>query len=303
MRLERGGPNRGLMILGEANGSREGAPDDRLRFVRRKSGKAMRRACRLRACRCGGGCGCAVSHPPLCSASAHTGPQQQDHLMLTASLAPLDETITIAELTRDPYPIYRRLRREAPVLRGKSVGRTFLTKAADTKYVKDKAALFSSNDPNTPMKRAFLAHTLMRKDHDEHRTERMAMMPALMPKTIESVWAPLYAKLAAAYLDRLPRGEVVDLFPALAGPLAARMLAHAMGLPDASDADMQRWSQTLIDGAGNFGWTPGPFDATDIANAEMDKCIRANADRRRHQRAARRPADDPLRPAHQPGSA
>jgi hypothetical protein len=49
--------------------------------------------------------------------------------MLTSSLAPLDETITIGELTRDPYPIYRRLRREAPVLRVKSVGRTFLTKA------------------------------------------------------------------------------------------------------------------------------------------------------------------------------
>src|SRR5258706_2286698 len=202
-----------------------------------------------------------------------------DHPMPTAGLAPLDEAITIEDLTRDPYPIYRRLRREAPVLRVKSVGRTFLTKAADTKYVKDNAALFSSDDPNTPMKRAFLAHTLMRKDHDEHRTERMAMMPALMPKTIESAWAPLYAKLAAAYLDRLPRGEVVDLFPALAGPLAARMLAHAMGVQDASDEDMQRWSQTLIDGAGNFGWTPGPFQATDIANAEMDKCIRANAER------------------------
>jgi cytochrome P450 len=39
---------------------------------------------------------------------------------------------------------------------------------------------------------------------------------------------------------------VVDLFPALAGPLAARVLAHAMGVPDASDEDMQRWSQTLI---------------------------------------------------------
>src|SRR6202049_4089044 len=95
---------------------------------------------------------------------------------------------------------------------------------------------------------------------------------ALMPKTIESVWAPLYAKLAEAYLDRLPRGEVVDLFPALAGPLAARILAHAMGVPDASDEDMHGWSQCLIDGAGNFGWTPGPFDASDIANAEMDKC-------------------------------
>src|SRR5947207_5847247 len=103
--------------------------------------------------------------------------------MSTVTLAPLDETITIAELTRDPYPIYRRLRREAPVLRVKSVGRTFLTKAADTKYVKDNAAMFSSNDPNTPMKRAFLARTLMRKDHDKHRTERMTVMPARRPRT------------------------------------------------------------------------------------------------------------------------
>src|SRR5882757_4283068 len=78
--------------------------------------------------------------------------------MPTAGLAPLDENITIEELTRDPYPIYRRLRREAPVLRVKSVGRTFLTKAADTKYVKENAALFSSDDPNTPMKRAFRSH-------------------------------------------------------------------------------------------------------------------------------------------------
>src|SRR5436305_11753556 len=140
--------------------------------------------------------------------------------MPTAVLAPLDETITIAQLTRDPYPVYRRLRREAPVLRVKSVGRTFLTKAADTRMVKDNAALFSSDDPDTPMKRAFLAHTLMRKDHEEHRTERMAMIPALMPKTIENVWSPLYAKLAEEYLDRLPRGETVDLFPTLAGPLA-----------------------------------------------------------------------------------
>src|SRR6201990_1261354 len=199
--------------------------------------------------------------------------------MPTAGLAPLDESITIEQLTRDPYPIYRRLRRDAPVLRVKSVGRTFLTKAADTKAVKDNAALFSSDDPNTPMKRAFLGHTLMRKDHDEHRTERMAMMPALMPKTIDTVWAPLYAQLAAAYLDRLPRGERSGERGKQIDHLAARILAHTMGIPDASDADMQRWSQTLIDGAGNFGWTPGPFEATDSANAEMDECIRANAAR------------------------
>ena len=64
--------------------------------------------------------------------------------MSTAVLAPIDETITIEQLTRDPYPIYRRLRREAPVLRVKSVGRTFLTRAADTRAVKDNAAMIFS---------------------------------------------------------------------------------------------------------------------------------------------------------------
>src|SRR5215470_12200414 len=95
------------------------------------------------------------------------------------TLAPIDETITIDQLTLDPYPIYRRLRAESPVLRVKSVGRTFLTKASDTKFVKDNPTIFSSDDPNTPMKPAFRAHTLMRKDGPEHLSERMAMAPAL----------------------------------------------------------------------------------------------------------------------------
>lgn len=187
-----------------------------------------------------------------------------------SNIAPLDETISIAELTRAPYPIYRRLRAETPVLRVKSVGRTFLTKAEDTKYVKDNPVLFSSDDPNAPMKRAFRAHTLMRKDGEAHKRERMAMAPAFSPKVIVNSWIPRYREIADAYLDRLPKGEVVDLFSALAAPYAARGLAVLLGTEPATDAEMIRWSQHLIDGAGNFGFDEGPFAASDIANDEMD---------------------------------
>lgn len=186
------------------------------------------------------------------------------------TLAPLDEDITIDHLTNDPYPIYRRLRAESPVLRVASVGRTFLTKAALTKQVKDNPELFSNDDPNTPMKPAFRAHTLMRKDGNDHFRERKAIMPALTPKRIQADWAPLYETLAEEYIARLPRGETVDLFTALCGPLAARILAHILGIPEATDEQMQRWSQHLIDGAGNFGWQPEPFIASDKANDEMD---------------------------------
>lgn len=189
---------------------------------------------------------------------------------MTTTLAPIDTDITINQLIVDPYSVYKRLRVEAPVLTVKSVGRTLLTKASDTKAVKDDRVRFSADDPNTPMKPAFRAHTLMRKDGEEHMRERMAMMPAYMPKTLQNHWAPLYEKLAAEYLDRLPRGETVDIMTALCGPVAARILAHILGIPDATDDEMQRWSQRLIDGAGNFGWRQDLFDLSDQANDEMD---------------------------------
>ena len=48
-------------------------------------------------------------------------------------LAPVDNDVTIAELTRAPYPIYQRLRAETPVLDVSAVGRILLTKATDTR--------------------------------------------------------------------------------------------------------------------------------------------------------------------------
>lgn len=186
------------------------------------------------------------------------------------ALAPLNTAVTIDQLTDDPYPIYRRMRAETPVVRVESVGRTFVTKAAEAKLVKDNPELFSSDDPNTPMKPAFKAHTLMRKDGVEHRRERMAMQMAYSPKSIKQNWAELYRGIASDYLDRLPKGETVDLFKDLCGPVSARILTHILGIEEANDEEMQRWSQDLIDGAGNFGWLDEPFRRTDIANAEMD---------------------------------
>ncbi len=188
-------------------------------------------------------------------------------------LAPLDEKITLDQLALNPYPIYQRLRQESPVLRVKATGRTFLTKAADTQYVKGAPELFSSDDPNTPMQRAFWAQTLMRKDGAEHRRERMAMAGSFKPQVVENDWVPRYQQIAEEYVSRLPRGQVVDLFPALAGPYSARGLAVLLGMEEASDEQMQRWSQALIDGAGNFAWADEPFARSDKANEEVHSLL------------------------------
>ena len=185
--------------------------------------------------------------------------------------APVDDTVTIERLTVDPYPVYKRMRAETPVVKVTSVGRTFLTKWTDTKFAKDNPQIFSSNDPNTPMQPAYQTQTLMRKDGDDHMRERMAMVPAFMPKVVQDVWAPLYRDICETYLGKLTRGETVDLYQEIAGPVAARILAHILGVPEATDEEMQRWSQILIDGAGNFGWKKEPFAATDVINVEMNE--------------------------------
>lgn len=221
--------------------------------------------------------------------------------MTTASVAdiPVDETIEIPQLQSDPYAIYRRLRAESPVVRIPSIKRIMLTKAADTKHVKENWELFSSDDPLTPMRRAFQAHTLMRKDGEEHMRERSAMAPAFNPKVIMGCWQPIYTKIAEDYIGRLPRGETVELFRDLAAPFAARCLTHLLGITEASDEDMIRWSQTLIDGAGNFGNLPELFEASDKANAEMDALFkicaeRVKADPDQSALSAMINADDPI---------
>ena len=128
---------------------------------------------------------------------------------------PVDDQITIAQLTENPYAIYKRLRAQAPVVRIPSIRRILLTKAADTKHVKENWELFSSDDPRTPMTRAFQAQTLMRKDGDAHKRERNAMAPAFSPRNITGCWHEIYAKVAEDYVGRLQRGDTVDLFTAL----------------------------------------------------------------------------------------
>jgi len=186
---------------------------------------------------------------------------------------PTDDSISLDQLITDPYPIYKRLRAESPVLKVPAVGRILITKASDTQYIKMHPELFSSDDPNTPMERAFGAKTLMRRDGNDHMRLRRAMMPSMSPGQVKKIWSEQILKIATEYIDRLPAGETIDFFSAFAGPFSARCVAVVLGLPAATDDDIQRWSQTLIDGAGNFGGRPELFERADVANQEMDRCI------------------------------
>lgn len=216
-----------------------------------------------------------------------------------AKTAPTDPSIAIPDLVRDPYRIYKRLRASAPVVKVPALGRTLVTRAEHTKFVKASTDIFSADDPGTPMKRAFHAHTLMRKDGAEHARERGAMAPAFAPRQLRDHWTGVYRGVARDYVNRLPKGETIDLFTDLAAPFAARCLANLLGLESASDAEMCHWSQSLIDGAGNFGWADGPFAIVDAAHDAMNDIIAREGERHKVEQgpsvlSVMLNADDPI---------
>lgn len=196
---------------------------------------------------------------------------------------PVDTDITIDQLVTDPYPTYERLRKESPVIKVAALNQIVLTKADDAKAVKENPAVFSSREPDSPMVRAFRARPLIQKDGTEHRQDRMALAPTFSPSPIDDHWAPLYREIATEYLDRLPKTGVVDLHTALAGPIAARMLAHLAGIPEVSDEKIMEWSQAIIDGSGNYPRFPEVFARSDHANDEMDEALTAAAERVRRE--------------------
>ena len=189
---------------------------------------------------------------------------------------PVISDVTIADMHRDPTSVYARLRAEAPVALLQSTGRVLLTKAEDVRAAKDDPEIWTAQDTTTPAERAFQATSMMRMDGPDHRAERMAIQPGLSAKKIKTIWRKSAEQHAKTYLDRLSTGDTVDLFTSVAAPFSGAVLRDALGLDGASAQDVVRWSQILIDGAGNMAGDEAVFARCDVVNAEINANIDAN---------------------------
>ncbi|MGY1781938.1 cytochrome P450 [Geodermatophilus sp. SYSU D01036] len=184
--------------------------------------------------------------------------------------------LDLAELYRDPYPVFRRLRREAPVAYVPAAGRYLVTREADVVAVDRDPEVFSSMEPDSLMHRV-MGETLLRKDGAAHRRERVALEAPLKPRTVRDHWTPVFQANADDLIDDLvSRGEA-DLFTELAAPLAARNLAAFLGLGGVAAEDLIRWSQDLMAAMGNYQDDPEiwarAFAARDALGVAVDEVI------------------------------
>ncbi|QZY50621.1 cytochrome P450 [Leucobacter tenebrionis] len=195
---------------------------------------------------------------------------------MTSNEAPVADWVTIPDLYRDPFPIYERLRAEGGVHWVPQVGRYLITSYEAVHETELDQQIFSADEQGSLQIRA-MGHSMLRRDDPEHYIERKAWQPALRPGAVQRIWKAKFQRNAERYLEELiAKGPGADLIWDFSAPFAAESLRELIGLHNATQQDLQRWSQTMIDATGNYAddpevWALGKqsFDEVDAALDEM----------------------------------
>lgn len=164
---------------------------------------------------------------------------------------PVISDTSFAELLTDPYPTFARARDMAAIVRIEAANIMVATRYDDIMAIERDAETFSSVNPQSLVNKV-MGHTMMRKDGEAHARERKAVEPALRPGAVKSCWAPRLETILDEIMVGFEKEGEADLFHALAAPMAGRALAEVLGLLDVDWQSMALWSQSLIDGAGNY---------------------------------------------------
>jgi cytochrome P450 len=188
--------------------------------------------------------------------------------------SPVADEVTVAELERDPYPIYARLRRDAPVCYVPAVQLWLITRWEDVVAGAEDPRRFPASFPGSPLDRTLGGRSVLTVDGDEHERMRVPMESTLRPRAIEQRAPAIVRRIA----DELIDGFVVDGHAELMGsfcePLSVLSLAEVIGLQGLDVATLRRWFHEIAAGTSNYEGDPAKQVAADATSAEIDATLR-----------------------------
>ncbi len=180
--------------------------------------------------------------------------------------------IDVGAFWADPYPTLARLRREAPIAFVPQLGSTLLCSRDDIFVSEKQIDVFSSHQPEGLMNK-LMGHNMMRKDGDAHMAERKAIFPAVSPKTVKAHWTAQFQAHADRIIDDLAPAGAADFARDFALPFSAECLKSITGLTNMRFADMNAWSQGMIDGIANYTGDPAVEARCHAATSGIDAAI------------------------------
>jgi cytochrome P450 len=197
------------------------------------------------------------------------------------------------EVLADPYPLYERLRREAPVVWDPFLHAWVVTRYADVVTVLHR---FSADRTPSPAQleamglghlspvAAVMVRQMLFLDAPAHTRLRGLAAHAFTPRRVAALRSRIEA-IAQRLLDAVAAAGRMDVIADLAAPLPAIVTAEMLGVPEGDHRQLKDWSADFAEMLGNFQHNPDRVRR--VARSTDDMCAYFRA-RIREQRAAPR---------------
>jgi cytochrome P450 len=169
------------------------------------------------------------------------------------------------EVLADPYPLYRRLREEQPVLWDPYLHAWVVTRYRDVATVLFKFRAARTPPPErlealglgelTPIA-AVMVRQMLFLDQPEHGRVRRLASAAFTPRRVARLREHI-AQITDELVDGLAGAGRIEVMQTLANPLPAIVTAEMLGVPTSDHPLLKGWSQDFAEMLGNFQHNPG----------------------------------------------
>ncbi|MGH7722418.1 MAG: cytochrome P450 [Candidatus Dormibacteria bacterium] len=169
------------------------------------------------------------------------------------------------DVLADPYPLYERLRTEAPVhwdpylhawvvTRYADVIQVFQTMSADRTPSPERLAALGMEQLG-PIAQVMVRQMLF-LDPPEHSRVRGLAAAAFTPRRVDRLRARIQ-EITDSLIDEVIGTGEMEVMEAMANPLPAVVTAEMFGMPSSDHRMLKDWSQDFAEMLGNFQHNPG----------------------------------------------
>ncbi|MGH7338029.1 MAG: cytochrome P450, partial [Myxococcota bacterium] len=176
-----------------------------------------------------------VSESPEIAAAAELQPRSVLELFQAGPTAPI----------ADPYPLYVRARREAPVVEILPGVSFFVSRYADVAAILRNHELFSSRSNAERGIGILIGRSLIGMDGREHLKHRALITPSLAPRSLRGEFPRIVASIAESVIDSFAQRGAADLVSDFTYVYPLRVFTEILGLPPESATTFHDWAVDL----------------------------------------------------------
>ncbi|MGC0421471.1 cytochrome P450 [Embleya sp. AB8] len=158
------------------------------------------------------------------------------------------------EFAADPYPLYRTMRDEHPLLWHEGMQSWLVSRYADVERA-FKEPVFTTDNYDWQLEPVH-GRTILQLSGREHAVRRALVAPAFRGNTLQETFLPVIERNSRQLVDAFRGRGSVDLVPEFAQRLPVNVIADMLGLDRADHARFHGWYTSVIAFLGNLSQDP-----------------------------------------------